>query len=207
VTKIIRRKYRLSRRIGQSVWGHAKDPVNKSRNTLPGVHGGGVGRKKSSDHGVQLLAKQVLKGYYGNIGERQFHNIFKKAFNSKGDTSENMIKLLESRLDAFVYRSKMAPTIFAARQFVSHGLVLVNGKRVNIRSYVLKLGDEVTLKNRAKEMAIVIMAMESKDRDLPVYIKEIKKGVYSLISTPTFSEVPYQCIMQPNLVIEYYSKQ
>jgi small subunit ribosomal protein S4 len=197
-------KYKINRRLGVNLWGRAKSPLNR-REYGPGQHG--QRRKKPTDYGTQLAAKQKLKGYYANIGERQFRRLYEEAVRRRGDTGENLIELLERRLDATVYRMKLAPTPFAARQLVNHGHVLVNGKRVNISSVMLKDGDEIELKQRAKEMALVLEASQSVERDVPDYIEidhDRMKGRF--IRAPKLADVPYPATMEPNLVIEYYSR-
>jgi small subunit ribosomal protein S4 len=197
-------KYKLDRRMGENIWGRPKSPVN-SRSYGPGQHGQ---RRKSkvSDFGLQLRAKQKLKGYYGNLTEKQFSRIYEEADRRKGNTSENLIGLLESRLDAIVYRAKFVPTVFAARQFVNHGHVTVNGQRVNIASYRCKPGDVVEVRERSRNMALVLEAIQSGERDFADYIEVDAKGLSAkFIRVPELSEVPYPVKMEPNLVIEYYS--
>ena len=197
-------KYKLDRRMGENVWGRPKSPIN-TRAYGPGQHGQ---RRKSkvSDFGLQLRAKQKLKGYYGNITEKQFVPIYKDAASRKGNTSENLIALLESRLDAVVYRAKFVPTPFAARQFVNHGHVLVNGKRVNIASYRVKPGDVVSVRERSRNMALVLEALQSPERDTPDYITiDSKAMAATFVRAPELAEVPYPVKMEPNLVVEYYS--
>ena len=197
-------KYKIDRAMGENLWGRAKSPVNK-RSYGPGQHGQ---RRKSkvSDFGLQLKAKQKLKGYYGNITEKQFSAIYAEAGRRKGNTSENLIGLLEARLDAVVYRAKFVPTVFAARQFVNHGHVLVNGKRVNIASYRVKVGDVVTVRERSRNMALVLEALQSSERDTPDYIElDPKVMTAKFVRVPEFSEVPYPVKMEPNLVIEFYA--
>ena len=205
MTKRVRAKYKIDRRMGENIWGRPKSPVNV-RSYAPGQHGQ-LRKSKLSDFGLQIRAKQKLKGYYANINERQFKNIFKEAVRIKGDTSENIIGLLESRLDAFVYRAKFVPTVFSARQFINHGHVKVNGKRVNIASCLLKEGDVVEVKDKSKEMALVVESMKSQERDIPGYITvDEKKCSSTFVRTPQFAEVPYATQMDPKLVIEYYSR-
>jgi len=197
-------KYKINRRLGVNLWGRAKSPINR-REYGPGQHG--QRRKKPSDYGLQLMAKQKLKGYYGNIGERQFRKLYFEAVRRKGDTGENLIALLERRLDAVIYRMKFAPTPFAARQIVSHGHVLVNGKRVNIPSYMVKDDDVIEIRQRAKEMALIIEATQSGERDVPDYLDvdaAAKKGRF--VRAPKLADVPYPVQMEPNLVIEFYSR-
>ena len=193
-------KYKIDRRMGENIWGRPKSPIN-SRAYGPGQHGQ---RRKSkvSDFGLQLRAKQKLKGYYGNLTEKQFSRTYEEAARRKGNTSENLIGLLEARLDAVVYRAKFVPTVFAARQFVNHGHVLVNGKRVNIASYRVKVGDVVTVRERSRNMALVLEALQSSERDTPDYIELDPKAMTAkFVRVPEFSEVPYPVKMEPNLVI------
>ena len=197
-------KYKIDRRMGENIWGRPKSPVNR-REYGPGQHG--QRRKgKLSDFGVQLRAKQKLKGYYGNITEKQFRGIYNEASRMKGNTSENLIGLLERRLDAVVYRAKFVPTVFAARQFVNHGHVKVNGRRVTIPSYRLKIGDVVEVRDKSKELGVVLEAMQSAERDVPDYVEtDHKKMSASLVRIPGLGDVPYPVHMEPNLVIEFYS--
>jgi small subunit ribosomal protein S4 len=197
-------KYKLDRRMGENIWGRPKSPIN-TRAYGPGQHGQ---RRKSkvSDFGLQLRAKQKLKGYYGNLTEKQFSRIYEEAARRKGNTSENLIALLESRLDAVVYRAKFVPTPFAARQFVNHGHVLVNGKRVNIPSYRVKAGDVVQVRERSRNMALVLEALGSSERDTPDYITVDAKAMSAtFVRAPELAEVPYPVKMEPNLVVEFYA--
>jgi len=197
-------KYKIDRRMGENLWGRPKSPVNQ-RQYGPGQHGQ---RRKSkvSDFGLQLKAKQKLKGYYGNLTEKQFRRTYDAAARKKGNTSENLISLLESRLDAVVYRAKFVPTPFAARQFVNHGHVLVNGKRVNIPSYQVKAGDVVSVRERSRNMALVLEAVQSAERDFPDYIEVDAKALSArFVRAPELAEVPYAVKMEPNLVVEYYA--
>jgi small subunit ribosomal protein S4 len=198
-------KYKIDRRMGQNVWGRPKSPVNK-REYGPGQHGQ---RRKSklSDYGVQLKAKQKLRGYYGNISERQFRGIYTEARRQKGDTGAHMIGLLEQRLDAIVYRAKFVPTVFAARQFISHGHVSVNGKRVTIPSYRVKVDETVEVKEKSKQLALVIEATGLGERDVPDYIEvNHQKMTAKLTRVPHLSEIPYPVQMEPHLVVEFYSR-
>jgi small subunit ribosomal protein S4 len=205
MTKRLEAKHKISRRIGQNLWGTSKSPVNK-RESGPGQHGARR-KNKISDFGIQLRAKQTLKGYYGNITERQFRKIYAEADRLRGDTGENMIGLLERRLDAIVYRAKFAPTPFAARQIVSHGHIKVNGRRLNVASAVLKDGDTIELSAKAQQMAVVIAASQAPDRDVPDYIEiDGTKGTAKLVRTPKLTDVPYPVQMNPNLIIEFYSR-
>jgi small subunit ribosomal protein S4 len=204
MTKRAESKYKINRRLGVNLWGRPKSPLNK-REYGPGQHG--QRRKKPSDFGTQLMAKQKLKGYYGNIGERQFRKLYAEAARRRGDTGENLIELLERRLDAVVYRMKLAPTVFAARQFVNHGHVKVNGRRVNISSFLVKDNDVVEVKDKSKLLAIVLEASQSSERDVPDYIEidhQAMKGKF--IRAPKLADVPYPVQMEPNLVVEYYSR-
>jgi small subunit ribosomal protein S4 len=198
-------KYKIDRRMGENIWGRPKSPVNR-REYGPGQHG--QRRKgKLSDFGVQLRAKQKLKHYYANISERQFRGIYDEAVRIKGDSGANMIGLLERRLDAAVYRAKFVPTIFAARQFVNHGHIKVNGRRVNIASYRLKVGDVIEVKDSSRELAIVLEAKALAERDVPDYIEvDHNKMTAKLSRVPTPTEVPYPVVMEPHLVVEFYSR-
>jgi small subunit ribosomal protein S4 len=197
-------KYKLDRRMGENIWGRPKSPVNK-REYGPGQHG--QRRKgKTSDYGIQLRAKQKLKGYYGDITEKQFKRSYQEADKMKGDTSQNLIGLLERRLDAIVYRAKFAPTIFAARQLVSHGHVRVNGVKCNIASRRVDIGSEITLGNKAQEMALVIEAQSLPERDIPDYIATDGAAKVTFTRVPALDEVPYPVKMEPNLVVEFYSR-
>jgi len=198
-------KYKLDRRMGENIWGRPKSPVNR-REYGPGQHG--QRRKgKLSDYGVQLRAKQKLKRYYANIMERQFRGIYDEAIRMKGDSGANMIGLLERRLDAIVYRAKFVPTIFAARQFVNHGHVKVNGKRVNIASYRCKVNDVVEVKDASREMALVLEAKALAERDVPDYLEvDHNKMTAKLARVPAPAEVPYPVQMEPHLVVEFYSR-
>lgn len=205
MTKRIRAKHKIDRRLSENIWGRAKSPLNK-RESRPGQHGERrVG--KTSDYGQQLKAKQKLKGYYGSITERQFRRVFEEANRLKGSTSEHIIGLLERRLDAVVYRSKFVPTVFAARQFVSHGHVSVNGRRVTIPSYRVKVGDVVEVRESSRDMAMVLEATKSPERDVPDYIEaDHGKLVAKMVRVPSLSDVPYPVQMEPNLVVEFYSR-
>jgi small subunit ribosomal protein S4 len=197
-------KHKIDRRLGVNLWGRAKSPINK-REYGPGQHG--QNRKKPTDYAVQLHAKQKLKGYYANIGERQFERYYKEARRRKGDSGHNLVELLERRLDATIYRMKFVPTIFAARQFANHGHVSVNGKRVTIPSYSLKDGDIITVKEKSRTLALYIIGTEAQDREVPGYLEvDHKAGAGKFVRTPKFEEVPYPVQMEPNLIIEFYSR-
>jgi small subunit ribosomal protein S4 len=197
-------KYKIDRRMGENIWGRPKSPVNQ-RSYGPGQHGQRR-RQKISDFGLQLRAKQKLKGYYGNLTEKQFAGTYKAAAKKRGNTAETLIGLLESRLDAVVYRAKFVPTVFASRQFVNHGHVLVNGKRVNIASYRVKVGDVVSVRERSRNMALVLEAIQSGERDIPDYLEVDGKGLSAkFIRTPELAEVPYPVKMEPNLIVEFYA--
>ena len=197
-------KYKLDRVMGENLWGRAKSPVNK-RSYGPGQHGQRR-KQKVSDFGLQLRAKQKLKGYYGNITEKQFAATDEEASRRKGNSSENLIGLLESRLDALVYRAKFTPTVWSARQFVSHGHVTVNGKKVDIASYRLKVGDVVEVKEKSRNMALVLEAQQSSERDIPDYIEIGDRGFsVRFVRVPELADVPFPVKMEPNLVVEYYS--
>jgi len=205
MTKRINAKYKIDRRLGVNLWGRGKSAFN-SKNYGPGEHGQ-KRAGKASDFGLQLASKQKLKGYYGNISEKQFRNLYDEASRRKGDTGENLVELLERRLDAVIYRMKFVPTVFASRQFINHGHILVNGKRVNIPSYLVKDGDVIEVRQQSKEMNLVLDAIQSAERDVPDYIdvdhKEMK-GTF--VRGPAFADIPYPVQMEPNLVIEYYSR-
>ena len=203
-SKRVESKFKINRRLGVNLWGRAKSPLNR-RDYGPGQHG--QRRKKPSDFGTQLMAKQKLKGYYGNISERQFRRAFMEARRRKGDTAENLIGLLERRLDAVVYRMKFAVSPFASRQLVNHGHIMVNGKRVNIASYSVKDGDAIELRPKAKQMATVLAAVELAEREVPDYVQADHKEMKgTFVRAPEMSDVPYPVQMEPNLVIEYYSR-
>jgi small subunit ribosomal protein S4 len=197
-------KYKIDRRMGENIWGRPKSPVNQ-RSYGPGQHGQRR-RQKISDFGLQLRAKQKLKGYYGNLTEKQFARTYEDAARKRGNTAETLIALLESRLDAVVYRAKFVPTVFAARQFVNHGHVLVNGKRVNIASYRVKPGDVVSVRERSRNMALVLEAIQSPERDVPDYLEVDGKGLSAkFVRAPELAEVPYPVKMEPNLIVEFYA--
>ena len=205
MTRILKSKYKIDRRLRCNLWGRPKSPFN--RRDYPPGHNGQNKRRKPSDFGIQLQAKQKLKSHYGYITEKQFRNTFFKASKIKGNTSENLIELLERRLDAVVYRMKFVNTIFAARQFVSHGHVKVNGKKVTIPSFSIRDGDIVEVKEKSREMPIVLEAISSTERDTPEYLSvDYDKMKGTFLKGPKPQEVPYPVIMEPNLVIEYYSR-
>jgi small subunit ribosomal protein S4 len=197
-------KYKVDRRFGCNLWGRAKSPYN-TRQSRPGMHG--TARSKQTDYGIQLMAKQKLKEYYGNIGEKMFRKYYKEAVRLRGDTGQNLIGLLERRLDAVVYRAKLAPTPFAARQLVSHKHVTVNGQKVNIPSYMVKEGDVIELRDSAKNIPAVQQAMESPERDVAEYL-EVDHGKMkaTYLRIPRLEDVPYAVQMEPNLVVEFYSR-
>jgi len=198
-------KYKIDRRLGENIWGRPKSPLN-ARAYGPGQHG--QRRKgKLSDYGLQLRAKQKLKGYYGSITEKAFRRLYDEASRRKGDTGENLIGLLESRLDAIVYRAKFVSTVFAARQFVSHGHVTVNGQRVNIPSYQVKIGDKIEVRERSKQLTVVLEATQLAEREVPDYVEvDHNKMVANFVRVPALSDVPYPVQMEPNLVVEFYSR-
>ncbi len=205
MSKRLSTKYKIDRRMGENIWGRPKSPVNR-REYGPGQHGQRR-RGKLSDFGLQLRAKQKLKGYYGDLTEKQFRKIYTEAERVRGDTGENLIGLLERRLDAVVYRAKFVPTIFAARQFVNHGHVTVNGQRVNIASYRVKEGDVIAVRDKSRQLAIVLEAAASAERDTPEYLNvDHSKMTADFVRTPALSDVPYPVMMEPNLVVEYYAK-
>ena len=205
MTKRINAKHKVDRRLKVNLWGRPKSPFN-TRAYPPGQHGQNK-KGKPTDYGIQLFAKQKLKSYYGNINERQFRNIYRKALTKRGDTTENLIGLLESRLDTVIYRAKFTPTVFAARQLINHGHIRVNKKKVNISSYLVKETDIIEVREKSKTLTIIDGALASKERDVPEYIQlDDKNKIVQLIRIPKFAEVPYPVIMEPNLVIEYYSR-
>ena len=198
-------KYKIDRRMGQNIWGRPKSPVNR-REYGPGQHGQ---RRKSklSDYGVQLKAKQKLKGYYGDISEKQFRGVYQEAIRLKGDSGANLIGLMERRLDAVIYRAKFVPTIFAARQFVNHGHIKVNGRRVNIPSFKVKVGDVVEVKEASRQLPLVLEAVALAERDVPDYIEvDHSKMSAKMTRVPGLGEVPYPVMMEPHLVVEFYSR-
>ena len=205
MTKRTAAKHKIDRRMGENIWGRPKSPVNR-REYGPGQHG--QRRKaKLSDFGIQLRAKQKLKGYYGDLTEKQFRRIFSEAERIRGDTGENLVGLLESRLDALIYRAKFVPTMFAARQFINHGHILVNGRKVNIASYRLNEGDTIEVREKSKQIPLVIEAIALAERDVPEYVNvDHSKMLANFVRTPAVSDVPYPVIMEPNLVVEFYAK-
>ena len=205
MTKRLNSKHKVDRRLKVNLWGRPKSPFNK-RAYGPGQHGQ-TKSSKPSDYGIQLQAKQKLKAYYGNINERQFRNTYRKALSKKGDTTENLIALLESRLDTIVYRAKLAPTVFSARQMINHGHIKVNKKRVNISSYIVRETDIIEVREKSKKLLVIDGSLQSKEREVPEYIQlDNKNKTAKLVRVPKFSEVPYPVVMEPNLVIEYYSR-
>lgn len=204
MSKRIAAKHKIDRRLGVNLWGTAKSPVN-ARNYAPGQHGSN--KKKPTEYGVQLLAKQKLKGYYGNMNERQFRRVYQTAARMKGNTSQNIIGLLERRLDAVVYRMKFAPTVFAARQIINHRHILVNGKVVNIASYLVREGDVIEVRDSFKDNVTVVTSTQSADRDLPAYVDvDLKSLKGTFVNVPKLDDVPYPVVMEPNIVIEFYSR-
>jgi small subunit ribosomal protein S4 len=205
MTKRLASKHKVDRRLKVNLWGRPKSPFN-SRNYPPGQHGKNK-RGKPSDYGTQLEAKQKMKFYYGNMNERQFRNVYRKAINKKGNTTENLVGLLERRLDTVIYRAKFATTIFSARQIINHGHIKVNGKKVNISSFLVCENDTISIKDKSKELTVIVGAIGSKEREIPEYIElDVKNKTAKLIRVPKFSEIPYPTIMEPSLVIEYYSR-
>jgi small subunit ribosomal protein S4 len=204
MSKRVSSKYKINRRLGVNLWGRPKSPINV-RDYGPGQHG--QRRKKPSDFGLQLMAKQKLKGYYGNISEKQFRKYYKEAVRRRGDTSENLIGILERRLDAVIYRMKYVPTVFSARQFINHGHITVNGIRVNIPSYMVKEGDVVEVREKSRQMPLVLLASESSEREVPEYVEvNHQRMTGTFIRQPKLEDVPYPVQMEPNLVIEFYSR-
>ena len=205
MTKRLASKHKVDRRLRVNLWGRPKSPFN-SRNYPPGQHGKSR-RGKPSDYGTQLEAKQRMKFYYGNMNERQFRNVYRKAIMKKGDTAENLIGLLERRLDAIIYRSKLSNTIFSSRQLINHGHVKVNGKKVNISSYQVKEEDTIEIRDKSKQLALIDIALANKEREVPEYLQlDEKNKKVKFVRIPKFEEVPYPIVMDPSLVIEYYSR-
>ncbi len=203
--KRVQAKHKIDRRVGANLWGRPKSPYNK-RQSGPGMHGASR-RSKPTDYGTQLMAKQKLKGYYGSIGEKQFRSYFKEANRLKGDTGQNLIGLLERRLDAVIYRACFVPTVFAARQFVNHKHIFVNGKVVNIPSYQVKEGDVIEIKESSRELPLVLLAIETPEREVPEYVEvDTKARKATFLRIPTLEDVPYPVQMEPNLVVEFYSR-
>ena len=205
MTKRLASKHKVDRRLKVNLWGRPKSPFN-SRNYPPGQHGKAK-KGKLSDYGTQLEAKQKMKFYYGNMNERQFRNVYRKAIQKKGNTTENLVGFLERRLDTVAYRAKFATTVFSARQLINHGHIKINGEKVNIPSYLVKAEDTIEIKDKSKDIVAIVGALVSKEREVPDYIQmDEKNKKATLIRIPKFSEVPYPVIMEPNLVIEYYSR-
>ena len=205
MTKRINAKHKVDRRLKVNLWGRPKSPFN-TRNYPPGQHGQNK-KGKPTDYGIQLNAKQKLKSYYGNINERQFRNVYRKALKKKGDTTENLVGLLETRLDTVIYRAKFAPTVFSARQLINHGHFRVNKKKVNISSYNVKENDLIEVKDKSKSLTIIEGCLSSKERDVPEYIQyDTKNKTAKLVRIPKFADIPYPTVMEPKLVIEYYSR-
>ena len=205
MTKRLNAKHKVDRRLKVNLWGRPKSPFN-TRNYQPGQHGQSR-KSKPTDYGMQLIAKQKLKSYYGNINERQFRNIYRKAIKKRGDTTENLVALLETRLDTVIYRAKFAPTVFSARQLINHGHFKVNKKKVNVSSYLVKEEDLIEVKDKSKSLIIIEGCLNSKERDVPEYIQsDSKNKTAKLVRVPKFSDIPYPVQMEPKLVIEYYSR-
>ncbi len=205
MTKRIKAKHKVDRRLKVNLWGKPKSPFN-TRNYPPGQHGQNK-KGKPTDYGVQLNAKQKLKSYYGNINERQFRNVYRKAIKKRGNTTENLVGILERRLDTVIYRAKFAPTVFSARQLINHGHFSVNKKKVNISSYLVNEEDLIEVKEKSKSLNIIDASLSSKERDVPEYIQlDTKNKSAKLVRVPKFSEIPYPTVMEPKLVIEYYSR-
>ena len=205
MTKRLNAKHKVDRRLKVNLWGRPKSPFN-TRNYRPGQHGQSR-KSKPTDYGIQLIAKQKLKSYYGNINERQFRNIYRKAISKRGDTTENLVALLETRLDTVIYRAKFAPTVFSARQLINHGHFKVNKKKVNVSSYLVKEEDLIEVKDKSKSLIIIEGCLNSKERDVPEYIQsDSKNKTAKLVRVPKFADIPYPAQMEPKLVIEYYSR-
>ncbi len=195
---------KIDRRLGCNLWGDPKSPYNR-REYAPGEHG--QRRKKLSDYGIQLFAKQKLKGYYGNISEKQFRSYYKKALKKKGDTGENLVGLLESRLDAVVYRMNIAPTVFASRQIISHGHIKVNDKQVTISSYIVSVKDVISIRKKSLQHPLIVNSLDKAMNEIPSYIEfDSQKMTGKFTRIPVLSDVPFPVQMEPNLVVEYYSR-
>ena len=206
MTKRLKSKHKVDRRLKVNLWGRPKSPFN-SRNFPPGQHGASKKKGKLSDYGIQLQAKQKLKAYYGNMNERQFRNCYRKAINKKGNTTENLIGLLERRLDIIIYRAKFSLTVFSSRQLINHGHIKVNGQKVNIPSFQVKEEDTIELMDKSKQLQSIDISLANKEREVPDYLQiDEKQKKIKFIRIPKFSEVPYPVVMEPNLVIEYYSR-
>ena len=205
MTKRLASKHKVDRRLKVNLWGRPKSPFN-SRNYPPGQHGKAK-KGRLSDYGTQLEAKQKMKFYYGNINERQFRNVYRKAIQKRGNTTENLVGFLERRLDTVIYRAKFATTVFSARQLINHGHIKVNGKKVNIPSYLINTEDIIEIKDKSRDIVAITGSLVSKEREVPDYIQMDEKNKKAkLTRIPKFSEIPYPIIMEPNLVIEYYSR-
>ena len=205
MTKRLKSKHKVDRRLKANLWGRPKSPFN-SRAYPPGQHGQNK-KGKPTDYGTQLQAKQKLKSYYGNINERQFRNVYRTAIKKKGNTTENLVGILERRLDTVIYRAKFAPTVFSARQLINHGHFRVNKKKVNISSYLVKEEDLIEVKDKSKSLTIIESSLASKDRDVPEYVQlDTKNKTVKLVRVPKFADIPYPTVMEPKLVIEYYSR-
>ena len=205
MTKRLKSKHKVDRRLRANLWGRPKSPFNV-RAYPPGQHGQ-IKKGKPTDYGIQLQAKQKLKAYYGNINERQFRNVYRTAIKKKGNTTENLVGILERRLDTVIYRAKFAPTVFSARQLINHGHFRVNKKKVNISSYLVKEEDLIEVKDKSKSLTIIESSLASKDRDVPEYVQlDTKNKTVKLVRVPKFADIPYPTVMEPKLVIEYYSR-
>ncbi len=205
MSKRIQAKHKIDRRLRLNLWGRPKSPVNR-RDYGPGQHGN-ARKRRPSNFGIQLMAKQKLKGYYGNITERQFRHLYGEAAQRKGDTGENLVELLERRLDAVIYRMKFVPTVFAARQFINHGHIQVNGRRVNISSFRVKDDDVITVREKSRELPLVLDAIVSPERETPDYVSvDYQKMQGTFLRGPQLADVPYPVQMEPNLVVEFYSR-
>jgi small subunit ribosomal protein S4 len=173
------------------------------RNYPPGQHG--QRRQKRSDYGFQLREKQKVKRTYGLL-ERQFRGYFHKAVRQKGVTGENLLQMLECRLDNIVYRMGFSPSRRAARQLVRHGHFLVNGRRVNVPSYLVKVGDEVALKEQSRQNALIQETLSGYARkELPAWIQmEWEQFKGKVLNLPTREEIALP--VQEQLIVELYSK-
>ena len=192
--------YKKSRRLGFSVLENGKELSKKPY--IPGEHGQGR-RKKMSNYGIQLAEKQKVRFMYG-LNEKQFRKTFDLAGKMKGVHGENVLKLLESRLDNLVYRIGFATTRRGARQLVNHGHITVNGKKVNIPSYIVKPGDIISLMDNDKEMAIVKSSLEAMQNRVEFISYDDKKMAATYVRMPERSEL--NADINESLIIEYYNR-
>lgn len=192
----------MCRRVGQPLCGSPKCPALK-RPYPPGQHGKD-GRRRVSEYGKQILEKQKLKFIYG-VQERQLRRYLEMARKARGRTGERLLQLLESRLDNIVYRLGFAASLPAARQLVSHGHIEVNGKKVDIPSYIVEVGDVVAVREKSRNLDPVVQSIESRAGNVPDYLSldaEARRGV--LLRVPSKEEIPVP--VDDNLIIEFYAR-